>query len=219
MSKNISLSILSGLLLGLSWPTYGFTILLFIALVPLLLLINSINTTYTKKKWLYVFSYSYLTFFLWNLITTWWIYNSSSFGAIFAILCNSLFYSILCLIYYWSLRRLSKLGSTIFFIAIWISFEKFHLNWDFTWPWLNLGNGFSENIYWVQWYEYTGIFGGTLWILISNFGFYNLIKFYKKTKNRNDSIIKIFKLLLLIVLPIIISQLVLKNKKTFKKQN
>ena len=218
MRKNISLSIFSGLLLGLSWPTYGFTILLFIGLVPLLKLINSINTAYTNKKYIYVFSYSYLTFFIWNIMTTWWIYNSSSFGAIFAILCNSLFYSILCIIYYWSLRRLSKLSSTIFFIAIWISFEKFHLNWDFTWPWLNLGNGFSEKIYWIQWYEYTGIFGGTLWILILNFGFYNLIEFHKKTINKSASIIRLFKLLILILLPLLISFFILKNKKPLKQK-
>jgi apolipoprotein N-acyltransferase len=30
------------------------------------------------------------------------------------------------------------------FVAIWMSFEKFHLEWELTWPWLNLGNSFSE---------------------------------------------------------------------------
>ena len=34
---------MSGILLGISWPTYGFIFFLFFALVPLLYLINSIN--------------------------------------------------------------------------------------------------------------------------------------------------------------------------------
>jgi apolipoprotein N-acyltransferase len=33
---------------------------------------------------------------------------------------------------------------------------------------MNLGNGFAESHYLVQWYEYTGVYGGTLWILLSN---------------------------------------------------
>ena len=39
---------------------------------------------------------------------------------------------------------------------------------DFSWPWLILGNGFSHEVWAVQWYEYTGVFGGTLWVLLSN---------------------------------------------------
>ncbi|MDP5100255.1 MAG: apolipoprotein N-acyltransferase, partial [Nonlabens sp.] len=50
-----------------------------------------------------------------------------------------------------------------------MAFEYLHLHWDFSWPWLNLGNGFSEYTGWIQWYEYTGTFGGTLWIWIVNF--------------------------------------------------
>ena len=42
------------------------------------------------------------------------------------------------------------------------------------WPWLNLGNGFSSYYRWVEWYEYTGTFGGTLWVLVVNILIYNL---------------------------------------------
>jgi apolipoprotein N-acyltransferase len=49
-----------------------------------------------------------------------------------------------------------------------MAFEYLHLHWDFSWVWLNLGNVFSTTVSWVQWYEYTGSFGGSLWILIAN---------------------------------------------------
>ena len=159
--------------MGISWPSYGFIFFLFFALVPLIYLLNSLNESKTKHKLVFVFLYSYLTFFIWNLMTTWWIINSSLVGAIFAIICNSSFYSIIICIYFWSLNRLPKTSSSLFLICLWISFEKFHLNWEFTWPWLNLGNAFSENTQIIQWYEYTGIFGGSLWILVINFAFFN----------------------------------------------
>jgi apolipoprotein N-acyltransferase len=42
------------------------------------------------------------------------------------------------------------------------------LNWQLSWPWLTLGNVFASHTSWVQWYEYTGVSGGTLWILLVN---------------------------------------------------
>ncbi len=53
-------------------------------------------------------------------------------------------------------------------IFLWIAFEYLHLDWDLSWPWLNLGNGFAAYPKWIQWYEYTGVFGGTFWILLVN---------------------------------------------------
>jgi apolipoprotein N-acyltransferase len=49
-----------------------------------------------------------------------------------------------------------------------MSFELLHLHWDFSWPWFQLGNVFSETTSWIQWYEYTGVFGGSLWVWIVN---------------------------------------------------
>lgn len=58
------------------------------------------------------------------------------------------------------------------FVLYWMTFEYIHLNWDISWPWLTLGNGFASFPQWVQWYEYTGVFGGTLWILLANLAFF-----------------------------------------------
>ena len=190
MKKNLILSILSGLLLGFSWPTKGQSLLIFLSLVPLLMLIKRINNSDKKYKNTITFFVSYLGFFLWNLITTWWIYNSTAFGASFAILVNSSFYSLLMVIYRISINVIPKITSQILLISMWISFEKFHLNWDFSWPWLNLGNVFSESIYLIQWYEYTGVFGGTLWILIVNFLIFNFIEKEENFYNRKEIVLK-----------------------------
>ena len=43
-------SILSGLALGLAWPTDGFTVLIFVALIPLLHLENLVRKDFNGKK-------------------------------------------------------------------------------------------------------------------------------------------------------------------------
>ena len=100
-------------------------------------------------------------------------------------------------------KKVNTKLSIIYFICSWIVFEKFHLIWDFSWPWLNLGNVFSENTQWIQWYEYTGSFGGTLWILIVNFLFLHFINNYLKFKKLNSSSFSIA--VIAIAIPVIVS--------------
>ncbi|MBC7607637.1 MAG: apolipoprotein N-acyltransferase, partial [Burkholderiales bacterium] len=171
LQKPLFLATLTGLLLALSWPTYGFPLLLFVAFIPLLCAEKNCRATGKKVK-LKVWANAYLSFLIWNLITTWWLFYASAFGMLFAVLVNSLLMSILFLSYHIVAKRVSSKLSLIFFVCLWLSFEKFHLNWDFSWPWLNLGNGFADYPKWIQWYEYTGTFGGSLWVLVINaYGF------------------------------------------------
>ncbi len=104
-----------------------------------------------------------------------------------------------------------------YLIFAWMSFEKFHLNWDFSWPWLNLGNGFSEYTSWIQWYEYTGTFAGTFWILLVNIVIYINVKPFFKTKDKKLLFKPVLKSLFYIILPIIFS-LYLKNNYQTKGQ-
>ncbi len=173
LSRNpLFLASLSGFLLALGWPVYGMPMLLFIAFIPLLSAEKKLRATDKKVK-VKVWVNSYLTFLIWNLITTWWLFYASAVGMLFAVLVNSLLMSLLFLLYHIVAKRVSAILSLLFFICVWISFEKFHLIWDFSWPWLNLGNGFANYPRWIQWYEYTGAFGGSLWILAVNaIGFY-----------------------------------------------
>lgn len=212
VKQNYILILLSGILLSLGWPTYGSPILLFIALVPLLDFVQNVRDSSLKNKNRTVFVYSYAVFLIWNIWTTWWIYNSSVFGAVFAILCNSSFYAVLITLYHWSLKRLqTQFLSAVFLITAWISFEKFHLFWDFSWPWLNLGNAFSEYIYWIQWYEYTGVFGGSLWVLVINFFFLHQYQAYKEHGSYSLLIKKSIPGLLGIALPIACSLIIFMN--------
>ena len=198
------LSILSGLMLGISWPTYGFYFLIFIAFTPLIHLIQS-----NKNENIFKLTFfSFVTFMVWNIITTHWLYYATLTGMLFAIIVNSILMSLIVLASLSIWKKLSYKLSIIFFISLWICFEKFHLNWDFSWPWLNLGNVFSENIKIIQWYEYTGVFGGTLWVLISNFVSYNLLKKLINNENFKSDTIYVS---VIILIPIIVSLIIYTN--------
>lgn len=202
----------SGLLLALSWPTYGFSLLIFVGFVPLLLAEKRIRTSYAKRKGLKVFLTGYIAFVIWNAITTWWIWYSSVFGMFFAVLMNALFMALLFWLYHFTARKLPQKIHLVFLAALWLSFEKLHLTWPFSWPWLTLGNVFSENPLWIQWYEYTGVFGGSLWIWIVNIGFFKTFDTYLARRNKRRLSAGIAKNVLLIAIPVIISLFIYKTE-------
>ncbi len=205
----ILLSLLSGILLAAAWPVNGFTPLIFIALVPLMILQHHLGETGKRG----MFWYSWLAFFVWNALTTWWIWNSTEAGAVAAIVLNALFSAVIFQVYHISKKRLfnNKRGFGIL-IFYWITWEYFHSNWDLTWPWLTLGNVFASKHTWIQWYEYTGVFGGSFWILLSNVFIVQII-FRFKEKDFRYVFVYASAWIVLIAAPLIISHSIYKNYK------
>ncbi|HEY4799402.1 MAG TPA: apolipoprotein N-acyltransferase [Bacteroidia bacterium] len=195
------LSLLSGALFFLSWPPIGFPIILFVAFVPLLQIEQAISSGQTKAKRTFLFGLSYLTFFIWNVSTTWWVYNASLGGAAMAILANSLLMAMVFWIFHVVKKRLLTFNfkpETLnwLFPVLWLAFEHFHHRWDLTWPWLTLGNAFAKNHIWIQWYEFTGVPGGSLWVLALNLFFFDWLNGKPK---------KVFLIVPTLVVPILIS--------------
>ncbi len=177
----LTLSILSGFLLFAAWPTSPFTALIFIAWIPLLWIAEN-----TPRR-IPFFLHSYLAMFIWNIGTTWWIWNASAGGAVGAIIANAF---LMC-IPLWGYHLFKyKFGSLIGYtslVVFWMTFEYIHLNWQLSWPWLTLGNVFATNPHWVQWYEFTGTSGGTLWVLLVNILLTTLLLKWK-AQHRNKNI-------------------------------
>ncbi len=211
MRKNLALALSSGLLLAASWPTNGIAVLIFVAFVPLLVLEHNCRTNGVKRHKTQVFFLSYISFVIWNAFTTGWLIYSSVFGGLFAVLVNSLLMATLFLLYHIVARRLPQKQSLFFLAALWMSFEKLHLGWAFSWPWLNLGNVFSETIHWVQWYEFTGIFGGSLWIWIVNAGIFSAVIGYTKVRAKRKLVLQVSMQIVWIALPIIVSLFLFEN--------
>ncbi|MCE9538354.1 MAG: apolipoprotein N-acyltransferase [Bacteroidetes bacterium] len=199
------LSLLSALLLAFGWFPHGFVPLLFIAFVPLLIVEHAIFNNPQKYKTLTLFACSYLTFFTWNVLTTWWVKNASFGGAAMAIGCNALLMTITFMLFHKVKKRVGEKWGTLVFSCFWITFEFLHLDWDLTWTWLTIGNGFAPTLNWIQWYEYTGVFGGTLWVLITNCFIFKIVSdgSFRVSKKQ------IIGLGALLVLPILCSYIIL----------
>lgn len=160
---NPILAIATGLLLFAGWPVSPFTFLVFFAWIPLLWLETKVTR---KRKFL---GYTYLAMFTWNITATWWIWNATSVGAIGAFFANSFLMCLPWLGFKIVKTRLGEKTGYLALIAFWMCFEFLHLqDWGLSWPWLTLGNSMAVHTEWIQWYEYTGTSGGTLWILIVN---------------------------------------------------
>jgi apolipoprotein N-acyltransferase len=173
------LSLLSGLLLFACWPLSGLTSLVFIALVPLFWLAEQV-----PKRGAF-FAWTYLALLVWNAATTWWTCNSTLPGGLAAIAANALLMSVPWIGFYNVRRRMGNLWGQLAFIVFWLCFEYIHLNWELSWPWLTLGNVFATHPAWVQWYEYTGEGGGTLWVLLINAMVFYWLKKNSKVQTQN----------------------------------
>jgi len=205
---NYILAIISGLLFSAGWFA-PFTVLLFFAWVPLFFIEDKIsNNLELKSKKTKVIWLSFLAFFVWNIGVTWWVSYASFGGAIFAFIGNTIFMCVVFMIWHNLKRRINKPWAIWLFIPIWLGYEYGHSVWELTWSWLIMGNAFSEVHNWVQWYEFTGISGGSLWILIVNILVFNLIKSGSYTAKQ------IAKPISAIIIPIVLSYLILITSTT-----
>lgn len=146
--------------------TGSLTLVAFVAWIPLLFVEHNISVkNYKSKK---VFTHAYLTFFLYNLGTTWWVWNASEGGAVLAILANSLLMAVVFYLFHRTKKWVGTKEGYIGLLIYWIAFEQLHFHWELSWTWLTLGNTFSITPWLVQWYSTTGVLGGSLWILAIN---------------------------------------------------
>lgn len=206
------LSIFTGTVLWMAWPPKHYVFLIFFAFIPLLYIEQDFYRKKIYRSELKLFLFSFLTFLIWNALTTYWLYNATLEGAFMAIFINSLLMSLPLLLFHKVKRYLKKEISLIYFICFWLSYELLHLSWDFSWPWLHLGNAFAVKPEWIQWYEYTGILGGTFWILLVNISVFYLLKRLNKSIKRivKDSTfyLRFILVAFVVIVPIIISNLI-----------
>lgn len=177
----IFLSLITGILLTPAWYPWGNGLLLIIAFIPLLFVENAVSALPKPGK--KIFNYSFLGFLVWNLLATWWIKNASLPGMFVAVLLNSLLMSGCFWLFSLTRRKLGDRYGYPSLIFYWLAYEYLYLNGEISWTWLNLGNGFANDIKLIQWYEYTGTLGGTLWVLVLNILIYKLIKVFLNNKS------------------------------------
>jgi apolipoprotein N-acyltransferase len=172
--RNWGLASLSGILLAGGFPPLPFPFLLFGGFVPLLFIADSREEGAEGFR---LFPYFLHAFILWNILSTFWVANANLAAGIFANTANALLMCIPVVLGVQAKRLLPKTGYQPL-VVFWLAFEYLHYHWDLSWPWLHLGNGLASFPGWIQWYEYTGVLGGSLWILAMNLVIYDLIKLW-----------------------------------------
>ena len=199
--RRMMMALLSGGLLTTAWPTWGLAPLAFIGIVPLLLLEDRIAKGEKGK----LFWLSFLAFLVWNVATTWWVWNASP-AAVAAWVLNALFMTIVFNVFHLTKKKVcNRPWGNFLLIPYWMAFELLTYLWAAKWPWLNLGNVFSDCPDWIQWYEYTGVAGGTLWVLLVNILITNIILCFK-TREARHLLINIGAEMVVVLLPILASK-------------
>jgi apolipoprotein N-acyltransferase len=165
------LVVLFAVMMSLPYIVPGMGWIALIGFVPLLCMERVASLLEKKRIWIY----HYAAFVLWNAFTTFWVCNATVGGGLFAIFANALQMSVVFGLFRLSKRHYKGVLPYIFLMAAWIAWERFYFDAEISWPWLVLGNSFARTTWAVQWYEYTGSLGGSLWVWISNLGIYGML--------------------------------------------
>lgn len=171
--KRIALSVAAIILLGCGWwQISGLTLLL--AFVPIFMLSSSFDGS--VKGCAKFTLWASLILVAWHLSTVWWVWNAAAIGTIAATVIGWWWAIIPLMLYHIVSKRMPKGIAYILFVTAWIGCEYIYLNAPaLSFPWLTLGNGFAFDTWAVQWYEYTGTLGGSLWVLVSNILIYEAL--------------------------------------------
>jgi len=216
VKNNYLLALLSAFLLWLGWPPIPYSsVLLFIGFLPLLIALeNIIRNDTIKKKGKKIFLTAGLTAVIWNTASIYWVYNSISavmppFAAILISLipfCLGAALMALAFTLYYRLRRKTSLLLSLFgLMGFWISYEFLHATWDLAFPWMTLGNGFANFHQLIQWYDITGVYGGSIWIWLVNILVFMLYLNRKDIYQLKNRIVPILCLVLVLFVPTVYS--------------
>lgn len=215
--KRYSYAGLSSILLFLAWPPFNWlSPLLLVALVPLFIALDDVAKSNEPKPTRSIFKLTFFTFFVFNVLSVYWIYNAINAyntgigGSIISLFVSLIPYALGPFIIasaYWLSYKLKqyfvRVVRVVIFISLVISAEYLQQSWDLAFPWMTLGNGFAGFHQLAQWYEYTGVYGGSVWILLSNLFLCWLIITIKTKQQLNYK--KLIGGVAFIILPIIFS--------------
>ena len=185
----VFLSVTAGIMTGIAWTGWCSGLVLLVSLVPFFLIENQLyqnRKRYTPNAYFLLILPGLLIF---STLTMGWMRVASIAGAVMVISGLTFLMAIsLWLAFTIRLRAGNAAGITAIF-TLWLTYEFASLNISIISPWMNLGNGLAKDIAFIQWYEYTGTGGGSLWILLSNYLLAQIIIRYSAGKKTSPQTI------------------------------
>jgi apolipoprotein N-acyltransferase len=199
--KELLYGLLSGILLGASFPPSPLPYLIFIALPFYLAVI-------TKNKSLgQINRFTYFTFLIFNIVTLYWVGSWTPDADTFLMIAgsvliffNPLLFLIPSTLYYYTKEYLNKNLALFFLPWFWLFYEYIYSITDFKFPWLSLSNGLPKFTEYIQIADIIGSYGLTVLIVYANVFVYLSIR---KFKRRNKiGVLYAVLFLLVIILPL-----------------
>jgi apolipoprotein N-acyltransferase len=180
--KALFFSVLTGILLGVSWAPSSLAPLLFIAFIPLFFVLDECNS---YKK---LFLYSFIAFAIWGISVLYWmgniVINEPKEAITFlAFVIIPLIMTIPVLVWRLTANR-NKYLLWLSFPFFWTTYEFIQGRGDLAFTWLNLGLGLSSYPKLIGFYRFTGAYGGTIAILMINVLLFLIIKYRADKKIR-----------------------------------
>ena len=175
LRKERFLLILSGLLIGISFPPFifPFTLLIFIGFVPYLYVLMQRKTLTEINR------ATFLMAFILTVITVYWVGSwqaeadpflmMGGAALLFALPCVMLIPSTL---FYLSKKLFNGKASLWLFPAFWVTAEYLLTLTDLKFPWLILGHGLAKFAIFIQAADIIGAFGLSVVVLFINIFFY-----------------------------------------------
>ena len=183
--KPFMLLLIHCILLILAWQSNTTSFLVFFAFIPVFYYLEHSPNEHNEKLKVYIFSF--LAVFFWVYFTIYWVKPlSPEMHFVLTFLSSALLFIPYLLAFYirFSMKR-SSLVSILTFILVWIIIEIGHDLNLFLFPYLNLGHLLASYPALIQWYEWIGAIGGTIWIFLTGLSIYLLMStIFKNKRNR-----------------------------------
>lgn len=207
--KRISLSLLSGVLLLIAWFPSPVYFLLFVAFVPLFIAIKPSKHSPLKQinKILLILP----VFFIWSC-DNFWVFKIDQTAAFLIIIINTLVISVPFVLYSVFEKDKNTLFRYVFLLSAWWTTDFLYQSTLFSNPLFTPGNGMASVPKFIQWYEFTGVKGGSAWILIINILIFEIFNSITE-KNKIRSVYLALSLFLSFLLPVSFSIYLHRNYK------
>ena len=188
-------SLLSGALLGLSFPSYPFIrleIVAWVALVPLLISLQNV------EKPGELFRRVYLSMLLFCLISLWWVSLATFPGGVLTIIAQAFFLTVPLLVFF-AIKKMAGYRFALFSLPfLWVAWEWAYMQQDLSLGWLTLGNSQANLNLMIQYADIVGVWGISFWLV-----WFNVLVALSLTGSKKEATGSVAIMALMVVAPLL----------------
>ncbi|MBN2410886.1 apolipoprotein N-acyltransferase [candidate division KSB1 bacterium] len=207
MKRKLTLGLSTSLLLAFSFPPFKTGFLAYVALIPFFLLLEN-------KHGFDAFRWGYLTGLFIDIATLFWIGWVTVPGLFGALLILPLYIGLYALLHTFLIRNLG-IRAYIILPFLWTCIEYIQSIGETAFPWNYIGYTQSYYLTFIQFAEYTSIYGVSFWVVLLNVLIFLLWRKWSDILSRRGLF---FTLLGLFLIPFLHGQYVLNSQQQSQKK-